>query len=176
MSTTTQTDASPVDTQTVPVLRAEIDTDAMPKYLAQYSTRIQEHVGMGRVTLERRGDDLFVNGRRVILHQSETQRKEGVRGRLLHEELMMKTVLNACFLEFLYENESFIPDSWKQDGDGCSLNIVFRGTIYGRDFGGEFVQFIRHDAGAGVVPEGWIVSSIKIAGLVGNRVPTAMLE
>lgn len=129
-------------------LKAEIDTDLDPK-LPFDGAKIEKHEKGGKVTIERRGDELFVGGKSVVLHRSDRQQNgKWIRGHDLCEELTGKPVLNACVLDFLLENTSFIPDSWKKDDDGNTIYIFFWGTIYRDSHGHLYVRYLYWSGGA----------------------------
>ncbi len=115
---------------TAPTLRAEVDTDLDPQ-LPFEGAIIDTHIKMGTVVIERRGDELWINGRKVGLHLSERQLNgRSLKGYELREELTGKPVLNACILDFLIAHTGFIPESWKKDVAGNTSYIYFWGTIY----------------------------------------------
>jgi hypothetical protein len=131
MSTTQiQTNALPVATQTV--IRAEIDTDLVPVAPATFPDLVIEtHQKMGRVTIELQGDELFIGGKKVAPYRSDCQKKHGQVCHELREELTGKLVLNACVLDFLIKNKSFIPNSWKEKAEGGDFRkFFFWGTVW----------------------------------------------
>lgn len=101
-----------------------VDTDAFPN-LPFDCASVVIHLKSGKVKLERRGDDLYVDGRKVVLYLSERQ-KDGrtIRGYELRDELTGKPVLNANILDALYEHPELIPDNWK------GKVVFFWGTIF----------------------------------------------
>jgi len=111
-------------------LKASIDTDLNPK-LPFDRAKVESHVKGGKVTIEKRDNELWINDKKVIPYL--VSRQEGgkrIKGHELREELTGKSVLNACVLDFLIEHKDFIPDSWKKDAAGNYSYIFFWGTIY----------------------------------------------
>src|SRR5690606_7878666 len=75
-------------------------------------------------------------GHKVVLHLSERQvNGKTIKGHELRRELDGKPVLNACVLDFLMANQSFVPDEMKRDAKGNTVYTFFWGTIY-RDSSG----------------------------------------
>ena len=89
-----------------------------------------EHRRSGMVKLERRGDDLYANGRKIELFLAENQ-KDGIKGHYLRGVLTAKPVLNANILDYLLkpENQHLIPESWK-----CKY-VFFWGDVYRDSYG-----------------------------------------
>lgn len=91
---------------------AVIDAGADPNP-GPVASRIVAHVRIGRkATIERRGDELYVAGSKVVL---------------LRDGQVGGIPLNACVLDFLVKNGHFVPDSWKAH---C---VYFPGTEYRRN-------------------------------------------
>lgn len=165
MTTSNQSNASTVATQTV--LRAEIDTDLDPK-LPFDGAKVEHHAKMGKVTIERRGDELRIDDRKVILHRSDRQQNgELIYGYELREELSGKSVLNACVLDFLLEHTNFFPESWKNDEAGNA--IFFWGTVYRFGSGNTYIRCISSSGLALSEGFSWI------GHYWGNRNPAALL-
>ena len=129
-----------LETQRVVVLgknKIRVKLDAPPK-LPFDGAEIEAHFGSGWVTVEKRKDgQLYVGGRKVILHVSECQ-KDGkkIKGYELCEELTGKTVLNANILDALLEFTHLIPEDWKEK------TVFFWGTIYRNSDGYLCVRFL----------------------------------
>lgn len=87
---------------------------------------VEEHQkGFARVKVEKRGDDLFVDGKKVELFLSDEQNSKKLpKGTTLREILKQKKVFNANLLHFLLKHPELIPESWK------GKHIYFWGTIY----------------------------------------------
>ncbi|MDO8536924.1 MAG: hypothetical protein Q7R94_01610 [bacterium] len=101
-----------------------IDTDATPKMLIGW--KIEEHRGMGRVKIERRGGDLYANGKKVVRFLSPNQKGgKVIKGHKLREELAKKPVLNAVVRDYLREHPELIPEEWK-NGATYFWGSIFR--------------------------------------------------
>ena len=101
-----------------------IDLGASP-YLPD-GWKVEEHQKGKLVKLERRGDDLYLDGKKIDLFLSKNQKGGCIGGNNLREELAKEPVLNANVLDHLLkpENQHLIPDSWKGK---CAF---FWGTVY----------------------------------------------
>ena len=85
----------------------------------------------GVVRLERRGDDLYIDGKKVVFHLSKKQiNGKVITGHNLREELSGKKVLSAIILDYLLVHPELIPESWKKDEKGNTRFIFFWGTIF----------------------------------------------
>lgn len=91
---------------------------------------IVEHEGSGIVRLERRGDDLYLDGKKIELHLSPKQKKGAIGGHALRNYLEGKPVLSASVLDYLLAHSELIPDSWKANEAGNILYTFFWATIY----------------------------------------------
>lgn len=101
-----------------------VNTDLAP-FLPDGWKGIETHRTAGTVLLERRGDDLYVNGEKIELFLSERQKGNGrIVGTELRKELADKLVLNANILDYLLAHTELIPESWKGK---C---VFFWGTEY----------------------------------------------
>jgi hypothetical protein len=113
-----------------------VDLAATPN-LPFAGAEVEAHSGEGWAIVEKRADgQLYVNGRKTILHLSKRQMGgRTLKGYELREELTGKPVLNANVLDALYDNPHLIPEDWKNDEQGNTRYIFFWGTIY-RSAGG----------------------------------------
>jgi len=104
--------------------------------------QIEFQIGNGWVKVEKRGDGLYVDGRKVILHQSKRQ-KDGnvIQGHEFREELSGKPVLHPNIMDALLEYPSFIPEDWKKDENGNTRFIFFWAVIFRGAVGGLFVRY-----------------------------------
>lgn len=111
----------------------EVNLDA-PVELPYANFKVARARGTGWVSVQKLGDALFVNGRRVILHIEEMQKTGGrVRGQVLFDALEDKDVLHPNILDALEENTSLVPNSWNHDDQGRILYIYFLAVaFYGR--------------------------------------------
>jgi hypothetical protein len=125
----------------LPVLKDVIDLDAIPS-LPFEGARIEKHIGGGKVTIEKRVDGLYIDGKKIVLYRSQLQLSSSwVIGHDLREELTGKLVLNAVVADFLYAHPRFIPDDWK------GLVVHFWGTIYRNTGDNLFVPYICWSGG-----------------------------
>jgi hypothetical protein len=81
--------------------------------------------------LERKGDNLYLDGRKIEFFLSKEQSGiRLVRGNELFEELKKHSVLNANVLDYLLKHPHLIPETWKMDENGNSRYVFFWGTVY----------------------------------------------
>ena len=92
--------------------------------------------GKGWVTVKRERDDLFVDGKKIILPLSESQKGDKtIVGSELRKEVEKKPVLHPNIMDALIEAAPhLIPDSWKENEDGETLyiffwDVIFRGAV-----------------------------------------------
>ncbi len=77
-------------------------------------------------TVQRRGEDVFVDDRMVELFLAKGQTKTtSVLGHDLRKELEGRVVLHPNVLDALMENIHLIPDSWKKNSGGNKLYNFF---------------------------------------------------
>jgi len=106
--------------------------------------KVEEHQKGKVAKLERRGDDLYFDGKKIDFYLSKPQKKGGrIEGNDLRKELGKQPVLNANVLDYLLKNPSIIPDSWKKDADGNTRYIFFWGTVYCSSGGNLYVRYLR---------------------------------
>lgn len=95
--------------------------------------------------------DLPLDMSNVVLYLSDKQKNGGyVKGNKLIEELKDsgKLMLGAHVLDWLLEDVSRIPESWKKYDNGYTRYIRFLGTVY-RDVDGDLcVRCLCWDGGA----------------------------
>lgn len=84
-------------------------------YIPLDGWKVESHTGKGKWEW---------NPKEVELYLSEKQKTEYIGGNDLRKELENQPVLNANVLDYLYENQELIPDSWKDK------YVYFWGTIY----------------------------------------------
>jgi hypothetical protein len=117
-----------------------VNLDAPPVHYND--ARVDSCVGNGWVTVEKRGDDLFVDGRKVIFYMSEFTRKGRIiSGHKIREELSGKSVLHGNIMSALMSYPHLIPENWKKDERGISNLIFFWGVVY-RNSCYPFVRFM----------------------------------
>jgi hypothetical protein len=88
---------------------------------------VKEHCKNGIFKLERRGNDIFANGKKIVLWLSEEQKqrcKPFITGRVLHSQLVRRPVLNANVLDCFLKNQYLVPRVCK------NKETCFWGTIY----------------------------------------------
>ena len=100
--------------------------------------KVEEHQKGKVVKLERRGDDLYLDGKRIDLYLSKEQKGGCIGGNDLRKKLAKVPILNANVDDYLLkpENQHLIPDSWK------GKYIFFWGTIYRGADGSLFVRYL----------------------------------
>lgn len=107
-----------------------VNLDAPPKVPSR-DVKIEENIGDGWVKVEKRGDELYIDGRKVILYLSEQQvGRNVIRGSELHKELTGKPVLHPNVLDALLEHQNLIPEGWKKDNNGNIRYISFWAVIF----------------------------------------------
>lgn len=120
---------------------ARIDTDISPARPFT-GARIWNHLMGGYASVMYFGDRLYINDREVILCRSNRQANGvWVSGTNLYNELSVMPVLPANFLDFLMNNQEFIPDTWKLVHPTYTLYVFFWGTIYQ---GVHFDKYVRY--------------------------------
>jgi len=121
-----------------------VDCDADPTIPSDYNWTIERHIKSGKVRLERRGDTLYVDGKKVILHLVKQQTRNGV---ILGHELCKElekgklVLLSANLLDYLLEHPELIPDTWKGKA------VFFWGTVYRGSDGSLNVRYLGWDDG-----------------------------
>ncbi len=104
---------------------------------------VQHHRGGAKASkIERNGDNLYLNGRKIKFRLTIEQREVGViTGERLLRKLRGKLVLNANVLDYLLRNPCLIPEAWKKDRYDNPQRLFFWGTIY-RDL--EETRYVRY--------------------------------
>ena len=125
-----------------------VDLESSPR-LPFAGAEVEQHTGVGGAIFQKRADDLYRNGRKVVLRLSERQMNgKSLKGYELRDELTGKPVLNANELDALYDNPHLLPEDWKKDEKGNIRFIFFWGTIYRNSDGHLFVRYIFFSDGA----------------------------
>ena len=91
---------------------------------------MEEHQKGKVAKLERRGDDLYLDGKKIEFWLSREQKRGVITGNILRAKLKGKPVLNANLLDHLLKNPHLIPKAWKMDENENTRYIFFWGTIY----------------------------------------------
>lgn len=85
---------------------------------------VDEHRKGKVAKLERKGDDLYLDGKKIEFWLSREQKHGVITGTTLRAKLKDKPVLNANVLDYLLKNPHLIPNSWQGKW------VFFWGTIY----------------------------------------------
>ena len=134
-----------------------VDLSTPPKLPFDGAT-IEANAGGGKVKIEKRKDgELYVDGKKVILHLSERQQNgKVIQGHELREELTGKPVLHPNIMDALMEYPELFPESWKKDENGNIRYIFFWGAIF-RDADGDlYVRYVYFGDGRWRVHDDWL--------------------
>lgn len=114
----------------------------------------------GVVKLERRGDNLYLDGVKLDLFLSENQQGgKVVVGHELRKELEAKGgQTSAKVLDHLVEHPELWPESWKKDAQGNTIYVFFWDDIFRNSDGDLYVRF-------GCWIEGEVVSDFSWLGV-----------
>ncbi|OHA59581.1 MAG: hypothetical protein A2589_01835 [Candidatus Vogelbacteria bacterium RIFOXYD1_FULL_46_19] len=117
----------------IKILKHTVDLGA-PPHLPFDDAEVVKHDGKGVVEIELRSDDnLYIDGKKVILHLSERQMGDNrVIGHELRQELEGgdQVLLNSNVLDYLYDHPELSPEHWKQNEQGETHYIFFWGSIF----------------------------------------------
>ena len=102
-----------------------IDCDANPYVIDGW--KVEEHI---------KGGELTWNSDEVELWLCDKQNSGVIEGNELCKLLKGKSVLNACVLDYLFENLQLIPEEWKEK------YVFFWGTIYRNSDGNLCVRYL----------------------------------
>ena len=125
-------------------IRMEADLDADP--ILPFAEAVfqgkkgTKHLRQGKVVLEYRPDEdeLYVNGRKLVLFVSELQKGgKTARGYTFQAEAEANNPTNATLADVLYEHQEFIP---KKSRDRVWF---FWGTVFSDSDGGLSVRYLR---------------------------------
>jgi len=117
-----------------------VDCDAQP--FVPEGWTVEEHKKMGQMKLKKKGEELFLNGQKLVFLSKRQVKGKSIVGHELRKELGNETVLNANVLDHLLAHPELIPDSWKKDAEDNYRYIFFWGTIYRYSDGGLCVRFL----------------------------------
>jgi hypothetical protein len=84
----------------------------------------------GASRVERNGNLLYLDGKKIQLWISRGQEWGVVEGNILRSKLERKNVVGATMLDFLLNNPDLIPETWKKSQGGNVRRIFFWGTMY----------------------------------------------
>jgi len=118
--------------------------------------KVEEHQKGKVVKLERKGDDLYLDGKKIEFYLSKKQKGGSIEGNDLRKELAKQPVLNANVLDYLREHPQLIPDAWKQDEQGNTRYIFFWGTVYRYSDGDLCVRYLSWNDGAWSWSDDWL--------------------
>jgi hypothetical protein len=124
-----------------------VNLDAPPK-LPFDRAKVEWSEGSGWVTVERRGDDLFVDGQKVVFHLVEAQKTGSVQGYELRTQLQGQRTLHPNIMDALFGNHHLLPESWKMDEQGRSRFIFFWAVGYCSSSGSLYVRSMYWSRGA----------------------------
>lgn len=118
------------------------------------------HRGEGIVKLEKRGDDLYLDGKKLVLYCSKRQLggKYVVGHELRKEREKLGNNIPAVVLDYLVAHPEMWPESWKKDEKGNTLYIFFWNDIFRDPSSGDL--YVRY----GFWGEGGVVSSYNWLG------------
>ena len=94
------------------------------------SWKVEEHQKGKVAKLERKGDGLYLEGKKIEFYLPKKQERGCIEDNDLRKELAKMPVLNANVLDYLLKNTRLIPEEWKKDEKGNTPCIFFWGTIY----------------------------------------------
>lgn len=77
------------------------------------------------VIVQRRGDDLYVNDRKVVFLLAEVQKTGKVDGYEVCRAIRDQLTLHPNIMDALLQNTDLLPDSWKRDENGRRRSIYF---------------------------------------------------
>ncbi len=145
----------------------EVNLDA-PPMLPFEGAKVDSIVGTGTrtgwVEVERRGKNLYINKKKVVLYLSERQQNgQAIRGHELREELTGKPVLHPNILGALFEHPHLIPEVWK------GKLVYFWAVIFSDRDGGLYVRYLYGDGAS------WSSGDRWLDGGWGGRGPAASL-
>lgn len=118
-----------------------VNLSAPPK-LPFASAEVEWNEGSGWVTVERKGDDLYVDGRKVEFFLAEGQRAGRVVGHDQRKQIDMSRALHVNILDALMENPHLIPPFWKVDSKGRNRLIYFWAVGYRSSHSGLCVRYL----------------------------------
>jgi len=116
---------------TVQTLEGMIDLSQLCKLPFSGAERVSP-AKSGIVKLERRGDDLYLDGKKIELFLSAGQQGDHyIVGHELRKELEVRGGnISAKVLDYFEEHPKLWPESWKRDADGNTIYIYFWDDIF----------------------------------------------
>ena len=97
----------------------------------------------GVVKLEKRGDDLFLDGKKINLFLSDGQRNgHTIGGHDLRKELETRGGnVGGSILDHLVAHPELWPESWKKDSNGNTIYVFFWDDIFRHSGGDLYVRY-----------------------------------
>ncbi|MCR4274484.1 MAG: hypothetical protein NUW02_00315 [Candidatus Campbellbacteria bacterium] len=123
---------------------------------------LEVHRGEGVVKLERRGDDLYLDGKPLNLFLSRKQKNGGVIGGYdLRKELEKRgNNVSAKVLDHLVAHPELWPESWKKDAQGNTVYVFFWDDIFRYPASVDLcVRYASWDEGTVVSVRRWLGSN-----------------
>lgn len=117
-----------------------IDLSALARLPFDGAT-LEVHRGSGIAKLERRGDDLYLDGKKINLFLSKKQKVGSIGGHDLRKEVEKRgDNVSAKVLDYLVDHPELWPESWKKDKGGNTVYVFFWDDIFRRSGGGFCVR------------------------------------
>ncbi|HAU66377.1 MAG: hypothetical protein UT30_C0001G0051 [Candidatus Uhrbacteria bacterium GW2011_GWF2_39_13] len=123
----------------------------------------------GLVTVMRKGKDLFVDGRKMILHLEPEQISGGLAGAALLTRLVEKDVLHPNVIKALLDNVHLIPNSFKKNSARKTQYIFFWATGFEDVDGTLYVCCLNFSGGR------WCGSFFLVDDYFDDRSPAVLL-
>jgi hypothetical protein len=129
------------------------------KYLE--STVVENPNNKGWVRLERKGNNLYLDGRKLKFYTSDRQQNTSQEflGFEFREEMREKDVPNANILEALLHHRHLIPWNWqdtlKRVGTEKLPGLLFWGTVLGYNDGTPYILSLLFDVEQGIWRKGY---------------------
>lgn len=109
------------------------------------------------VKLEKRDDDLYLDGKKINLFLSKKQKSGVIGGHDLRKVLETRGGnISAKVLDKLVEYPELWPESWKKDSQGNTIYVCFWDDIFRSSDGGLYVRYGYWDDGEVVSNDYWL--------------------
>lgn len=135
-----------------------VNLDATPK-LPFKGAKVKWNEGSGSVTVERCGDDLFVDGQRIVFHPDAGQQTGSIQGYELRTQLQDQRTLHTNVLDALFENQHLLPENWKLDEQSQTRFIYFWAVGFRDASGRLFVRCLYWCDDGWHCDGGWLASA-----------------
>jgi hypothetical protein len=170
MPSTVEPDA-PADNQLFRVIDENIiavNLDAPPELPFDDAIVVTNSAGSW-VTIQRRGNDLYQNGVKIILHLDDGQKNgKNIKGYKLQKKIANRTSVHPNVFDALFEC-NMMPDDYKVDEKGNTRFINSFAVVYRNRYGNEFVRCWFWHKGRWLSSYAWLYSSWR------GRSPSALL-